>query len=418
MASFYYGWRVVAVAAVAMVGTLPGRTQGLGLITEPLLGDLGLDRVTYAELNFWATIAGAFGALGVGRLVDRFGTRLVLTAVAGTLGAIVCAMSQVTTLVALVLAMTLTRAVGQSALSVVSIAMVGHWFVRRINTAMAVYSLALSVGFMVAFPVVGSLVQGWGWRSTWLMIGIALGAVLAPLAWLVARDNPEAIGAELDGESTAPAHAGASLTPLTGHALTEAMSTGAFWIFALGTALYGLVASGIGLFNESILAERGFGPGVYYQTLAVTAMTSLAGNFLGGWLFTRVSLGRLMALSLLVLAGGLLVLPNIASFGAVMAWATAMGLAGGLVMVLFFSVWPKVFGRRQLGRIQGAVQALTVLASALGPLLLAWCVDQTGSYAAMFRILAAVTATTALAALVVEIPAPISAPAPATQRVG
>ena len=43
----YYGWRVLLVAAAAMVGTLPGRTQGLGLITEPLLRDLQLDRVTY-----------------------------------------------------------------------------------------------------------------------------------------------------------------------------------------------------------------------------------------------------------------------------------------------------------------------------------------------------------------------------------
>ena len=37
---FYYGWVNVAVAALAMVGTLPGRTQGLGLITESLLADL------------------------------------------------------------------------------------------------------------------------------------------------------------------------------------------------------------------------------------------------------------------------------------------------------------------------------------------------------------------------------------------
>ena len=71
----YYGWRIVAVAALAMVGTLPGRTQGLGLITEPLLADLSLDRVSYAELNFWATIVGAAGALGVGRLIDRYGAR-------------------------------------------------------------------------------------------------------------------------------------------------------------------------------------------------------------------------------------------------------------------------------------------------------------------------------------------------------
>jgi MFS family permease len=71
-----------------------------------------------------------------------------------------------------------------------------------------------------------------------------------------------------------------------------------------------------------------------------------------------------------------------------MTWATAMGLGGGVMTVLFFSVWPRVFGRAHLGQIQGAAQALTVLASALGPLLLAWCVEWTGSYGAMFRLLA------------------------------
>jgi len=47
----YYGWTNLAVAALAMVATLPGRTQGLGLVTEPLIADLGIDRVTYAGVN-------------------------------------------------------------------------------------------------------------------------------------------------------------------------------------------------------------------------------------------------------------------------------------------------------------------------------------------------------------------------------
>jgi MFS family permease len=161
---------------------------------------------------------------------------------------------------------------------------------------------------------------------------------------------------------------------------------------------------GIGLFNESILAQRGFTADIYYQTLAITAMTALIGNFAGGWFATRVPLGRLMAVSLLVLAGGLVALPHVSTRVHVSLWATAMGLGGGLVMVLFFTVWPRVFGRRHLGRIQGAAQALTVLASAVGPLLLAWCVDRTGSYAAMFRILAGVIAAVAVAAIVVPLP--------------
>ena len=65
-----------------MVGTLPGRTQGLGLITESLLKDLQLDRVTFATMNLWATLLGSLCCVGVGRLQDQIGTRIVLTAIA------------------------------------------------------------------------------------------------------------------------------------------------------------------------------------------------------------------------------------------------------------------------------------------------------------------------------------------------
>ena len=68
----YYGWIVLLVAAAAMVGTLPGRTQGLGLITEPLLADLRISRVRYAELNFWATILGSAGAIGNPKIDARW----------------------------------------------------------------------------------------------------------------------------------------------------------------------------------------------------------------------------------------------------------------------------------------------------------------------------------------------------------
>jgi len=414
-ARFYYGWRVVLVAAAAMVGTLPGRTQGLGLITEPLLRDLALDRVSYAQINLWATLAGALFAIGIGRLMDRFGSRAVLTVVALLLGAVVCLMSQSHGVAGLALWITLTRGFGQSALSVVSIAMIGHWFVRRIDAAMAVYSVVLSVGFMAAFPAVGWLVQAHGWRAAWLAIGLTLIAGLAPLAWLIVRDAPTDLDLEPDGGAAATDAAGTSGPH---HAISPdvswraAIATPAFWVFAIGTALYGLVASGIGLFNESILAERGFGPDIYYQTLAVTAMTALAGNFLAGFLASRVALGRLLSASLFILAIGLVVLPHVESKAQVMEWAAAMGVAGGTVMVLFFSVWPRFYGRRDLGRIQGAAQALTVVASAVGPLLLALCVAWTGSYAAMFRILAAIVTAVALAALAVarpQAPGPVRA---------
>src|SRR6266481_4171399 len=94
--TFYYGWTNLAIAALAMVGTLPGRTQGLGLITEPLLTDLRIDRVAYATINLWATLLGAAFCLPCGRLTDRFGSRIVLAAIALALGVTVLTMSATT----------------------------------------------------------------------------------------------------------------------------------------------------------------------------------------------------------------------------------------------------------------------------------------------------------------------------------
>jgi MFS family permease len=89
----------------------------------------------------------------------------------------------------------------------------------------------------------------------------------------------------------------------------------------------------------------------------------------------------------------------------VMGQAVAMGVAGGFVMVVFFSFWGRAYGRAHLGRIQGAAQAMTVLASAVGPLVLALWVDTTGSYATAFYALAALVAALAAAATIVPIPA-------------
>jgi len=399
---FYYGWVNLVLAALAMVGTLPGRTQGLGLITEGLLADLQIDRVAFARINLWATLVGALFCLGIGRLIDRFGSRAVLTTVAAALGTVVLLMSGAKGIAALAVLVTLTRGFGQSALSVVSITMVGQWFVRRLSLAMAAYTVALSVGFMAAFPAVGALVINYGWRAAWTAVGLALLLGLAPLAWLLARRTPEAVSLAPDGERGIKIQSADD--DRVGHTLRQALATPAFWVFGLASAVYGLTASGIALFNESILAERGFDAAVYHRSLVVGALTALAGNFLGGWLASKWSMNRLLGLAMGLLAGSLVGLPQVRTETHVAAYAVVMGLAGGFVIVIFFTYWSRAYGRAHLGKIQGAAQALTVLASATGPLLLAECVARTGSYAAMFYTLAAVVAALGALALLVRLP--------------
>ena len=198
--------------------------------------------------------------------------------------------------------------------------------------------------------------------------------------------------------------------------LGETLRSPAFWVFALASSVYGLVASGIGLLNESILAERGFAPDIYYTALAVTAITGLAGNFAAGALAPRVSLRAILIVAMVVLAAGLAALARVSTPAQVMVQAVAMGIAGGFVTVVFFSFWGHAYGQLHLGRIQGAAQAMTVLASAVGPLFLAVWVERTGSYAAAFYVLAVITAALGVAACVVSIPAGRTTPAPRSSR--
>ena len=396
---FYYGWVHVFIAAFAMVGTLPGRTQGLGLITEPLLKDLQIDRVHFARINLWATLIGALFSIGVGRLIDRFGSRIVLTVVTISLALVVFGMSATSSIAAIAILITLTRGFGQSALSVVSITMVGQWFVRRLNLAMAVYTIALSIGFMMAFPLIGAIVLQNGWRTAWWIAGLALLFGLAPLALLLVRRSPESCSIDPDGE---PAEL--SDEQPTDYTLREAVSTSSFWVFGIASAVYGLIASGIALFNESILAERRFDASTYHRSLVIVALTSLVGNFLGGWIASKWKMNRLLALAMVLLAGSLAALPHVSTQLHVAIYAAVMGLAGGFVIVIFFSFWSAVYGRKHLGKIQGAAQALTVIASALGPLILAETVSRTGSYATIFYSLTGVVMVLAMLAWLVKVP--------------
>jgi len=398
---FYYGWMNVVMAAFAMVGTLPGRTQGLGLITEPLLTDLQLDRIQFARINLWATLIGALFCLGVGRLIDRFGSRVILTLISLALGTVVLLMSGTRGIAAIAVLITLTRGFGQSALSVLSITIVGQWFVRRLNLAMAVYTIVLSIGFMVAFPLIGAMVLKSGWRVTWWTVGVTLLFGLAPLSFLLVRRSPEAGAMQLGGELSTT-----SINEKTNEEFTlkQALSTASFWVVGISSAVYGLIASGIALFNESILAERGFDASTYHRSLVIVALTALVGNFLGGWLSSKWKMTQLLAFALILLAGSLVALPHVSTQTHVAIYAVVMGLAGGFVIVIFFSFWSSMFGRTHLGKIQGVAQSLTVIASAVGPLILAECLSRTGSYASIFNVLTVVVLILAVMAWFVRVP--------------
>ena len=406
---FYYGWVIVVIAALAMLATLPGRTHGLGTITERLLKDpqLHLDRLQFGKINFWATILGAVFCIPCGKLLDRFGTRLTLTAVTAALGAVVVGMTHLTGRWSFFTAILLTRGLGQSALSVVSLAMAGKWFSRRLSLAMGIYTVLMALGFTTAFQVLGNYRDA-PWQTVWSGLGYALLLGMAPLGLLRVRDTPEEYGLAVDGMK---APADAPPAPASGYTLLAALSEPAFWAFGLATSIYGLVSSGVSLFNEDILVERGFTKETYYTLLKISTALGLAGNFLAGWLVQWTSLRRVMGLSMLLLTGALFWLPHVGTFPELVTYAAGMALGGGMMTVVFFTAFGQCFGRLHLGQIQGLAQMLTVFSSALGPLLLAYARDRYTSYMPFFYASGLVVLSLGIWTCFLRLPAPLASPA-------
>ncbi|HWA99949.1 MAG TPA: MFS transporter [Pirellulales bacterium] len=390
----HYGWVMVPVAAVAMVATLPGRTHGLGLVSSALMADLEISPGMYAQMNLWGTLLGALFCLPCGWMIDRWGLRSMATLVPVALAAVVLGMSQAAAVPLMFVLITLSRGLGQSMLSIVSLTIVGKWFTARwVGLAMGVYSVLMGVGFGIAFKTVGSSVLDLGWRDTWAGIGWWL-LGFAAVSLLLVRDP----------QRGATQRAASEGEFLRGSTFAAAVRTWCFWVFAGVSAFYGLFSSGIALFNQAILEELGFTAELYHNTLAVGAMVGMAFNLLGGallpWVSLRLQLGGAMAL----MAAMLTLLPWARSETAVYANAVAMGAAGGLVTVVFFSVWAHAFGKLQLGRIQGAAQMVTVVASAMGPLVVAAAREHTGSYLAAYRWFAPVAAVCAIVAVLTPVP--------------
>jgi MFS family permease len=398
---FYYGWVIVGVAARAMTATLPGRSHGLGLITEPLIADLHVERTMFARINLVSSLLGAAFCLPIGYLLDRFGVRLNLTAVTAGLGLSVLGMSRISGLVGLFFAFLCVRSLGQSALSVVSMTAVGKWFRYGMGIAMGVYSVLLTIGFIGSILWIGDAVKQHSWREAWAVLGWILLVIVAPLSWLLQRDTPEECGQTLDPPATESANTAAEAA----YTMKQALRTPAFWVFALGTATFNLAWSGITLFNESALRERGFNADVAVQVIGVLTAAGLISNLIAGAIAKRERLGVLLGLGMAVLTAALAMVPTISGSMQLSTYAAAMGLTGGLVMLVFFAAWSQVFGRIHLGQIQGVAQLISVLAFACGPVLLAECQQRIGVYGPIFYALACVTGGLSLAAFWVKIPA-------------
>ena len=305
-------WIHVGVAALAMTATLPGRTHGLGLFTEPIRKTFALDTETYGYVNMGATLLGALFCFPCGWLLDRLGTRGVTAGVMAALGGVVVGMSWLPgdsfsgfLLVDLFVLVMLTRGLGQSALSVASLSLIGRTASRRGGWMMGVYSVFVSLGFLGAFWILGEVVKQHPdeWRQPWAGIGVAVFGAAVLTAVLVRNRLLET---DTAASPSFPPHP-QPLSPEAGErgagqvetsrTLTQALGSPAFWTFGVAVSFYGMVAAGTSLFNENLLRDivAEDTKRIFVNVTRLAIPVGLASNLLGGWVMTRCSLSRMLA---------------------------------------------------------------------------------------------------------------------------
>jgi MFS family permease len=365
-------------------------------------------------MNLWATLIGAVFCLPCGWLIDRWGIRRLALLTVVLLAIVVYGLSRAGSPAEVAVWVTLTRGLGQSMLSVLSITLLGKQLRGSMPLAMGLYAVVFTMLMAVATGGLGAAILAVDWRTAWGAQSILLVAVLVPSLWWLPRSNSIQTE-EAAAAATRPTEASAgrlrtaeaTAEATVGATLAQALATPCFWVFALSIAFFGLISSGLSLFSQYVLEERGFGEQVFHHTLIIGLLAGLAANLLTGWAARYWPLSRLLSLALLVLAFALGMFPCLSRLWQVYGYATLMGVAGGMLTVLFFIVWKQAFGQQHLGKIQGAAQMLSVLASAIGPLSVAWGERVSGSYAWVFITAAFVAATLAVIAALTSVPSTV-----------
>ena len=381
---FFYGYIIVLAAFCAMMLSW-GASRSFGVFLEPIIDEFSWTRAaTSGAFTVCMIILGLLGIIA-GRLNDRFGPRLLLTACGFFLGLGYLLMSRITTIWQLYLVYGVVIAIGMSGAAVPMMSTVARWFTKRRGLMTGI--LIAGPGFGIAIvPLVASwLISSYGWRPSYTVIGIVVLVLIISAAQFLRRD-PSQVGQLPYGEDVVEAES--STVKATGFFLREAIRTGQFWIlgllsfgnfFNINVAMVHIVIHATGL---------GISPTLAASVLSVTAGVSIAGRVIMGSVADKIGnkptviLGfslTLFAYLWLLVAEELWMLYLFAIIFGLGAWA--LGSVTSLLVA-------ELFGMRSHGLILGVIVFVGNMGGALGPVLAGHIFDVTSSYQLAFLICA------------------------------
>jgi MFS family permease len=413
-------WIVLGALTLCLLAST-GIRAVFGVYIKPMEAEFGWSR---GALSMAAALSllllGAVGPL-FGRLADRWGPRRVIVMALILLGLGSIASSFVTKLWHIFLTAGVLMAVGAggAAMSTGS-AVVARWFERRRGIAMGFAAGGMSAGQLIVIPLATLLTLTYGWRSSFLWLGVGLLVLVVPIgAWLI-RNTPEERGLRPLG-AAGPAQSAAQIAAAqqAGRVgVAEAAQTLPFWLLMGTFFVCGYTSNGMILTHFMPHAmDHNFTAMQASAALGVMGGMNIIGTVASGWICDRFGRRGPLATYYFLRGLSLLFLLYVWDVQSLHLWAAIFGLNYISTVPPTTTLTANIYGRFSVGELSGWIFFAHQVGAALGAALAGWIFEWTGSYSSAF-VSAAIMAfvATGLAMMIREEPVrarPLST-APAT----
>jgi MFS family permease len=374
----FYGWLIVG-ACFCITLTLGETFWTFGVFFKPLQQEFGWSRALVSSI-FTAFLLGyALSVIASGRLVDRYSPKPVLLVSALLMVSGLCLCSVGATLHHFRLFLFMVG-LGSGATWSVPNATVQRWFYgkKEAGLALGIVTSGVGAGALVFAPLINFLIQSYGWRTTFLTLGILFGLVVV-MATLVLRPVPRDLGVAGKGTEGKGLHAGREVPP------------GNRW-YASWTFAAVLFVSVVGVFSFQVICTHmvphatdvGISPSAAAAALGLMGGFSILGRVLSGLFSARLGWYRLLALAYFGLSASMVCLLVLREIWMLHLFAFSYGVFHGVRVSGQVGVIPEVFGMRSLGALIGLTAAAGMAVGALAPYAVGALFDATGSYSLAF----------------------------------
>ncbi len=377
----------VVVGASLVQFTVIGGVFAYSVFFSVLETELGWSRSTMAACTSLAFLVMGLLAISAGRLNDRFGPRWVLVASGAIYGCGYALLSRVNEPWQAIAIFGLAIGVGMATHDVVTLSTIARWFNAKRGRMTAVVKVGTACGQMIVPLVAAYLIGEFGWRQSFLLLGLAALIILLFSAWLVGN-KPPVVGDSIDEPNQ---HQGLDFKQVSRFRQFWLICAMQFMLFA------SLMTIPVHIVIHA--QDLGFDATTAAAVLSSIGAVSILGRLALGWSIDYIGGKRGYIICFTLLLISLLFLRHIEDPRYLFGFAALYGFAHGGFFTVVSPTLAEYFGMRAIGTIFGAVVFFGAFSGAAGPFIAGWIFDSTESYDRAFTLLAVLAAFGLLMAL-------------------